>query len=72
MQNFIINQNQQSNGDHEVHNKSTGCPHMPLLHNQIDLGMHATCHEAVAAAKRQWQNHRINGCYYCSYSCHTS
>lgn len=72
MQRFIINQNAQANGDHEVHNATTGCSYMPNLANQLDLGFHASCKEAVASAKQKWPNNRINGCYYCCKACHTS
>lgn len=69
---FVINKNQQQNGDHEVHNKTNGCAFMPEPANQIDLGYHASCRQAVAQAKQQWPTNRINGCYYCSNECHTS
>ena len=72
MANFIINRNTQPNGDNEVHNTSTGCLHMPAPENQINLGSHSSCHGAVAQAKQQWPNNRINGCYYCCNPCHTS
>ena len=69
---FIINKNQQNNGDHEVHNKTKGCSYMPNSENQIGLGTHSSCHEAVSTAKSQWNDSRINGCYYCCNDCHTS
>lgn len=72
MLNFIINHNAQSNGDHEVHNASTGCPYMPSPENQIKLGFYHSCHGAVAYAKQNWPAYRINGCYYCCNACHTS
>ena len=72
MPRFIINKNQQPNGDNEVHNATTGCSYMPRPENQVDLGSHLNCHGAVAYAKGQWLNARINGCYYCCNSCHTS
>lgn len=72
MQRFIINRNEQPNGDYEVHNKTTGCTHMPLLSNQIDLGLHTDCHGAVRHAKQQWPKEKINGCYWCCRVCHTS
>lgn len=40
MDGLILNQNQQANGDHEVHNKSSGCSFMPMQASQIDLGQH--------------------------------
>lgn len=72
MQRFIINKIQQANGDHEIHNATTGCSYMPKLENQVDLGYYASCHGAVAEAKRRWPGHRIDGCYYCANACHTS
>jgi hypothetical protein len=69
---FILNKNQQSNGDHEVHNASTGCKYMPRPENQIELGQHLSCHGAVAYARQKWRDARINGCYYCSNPCHTT
>lgn len=72
MYKFIINKNQQANGDHEVHNATTGCSYMPNRENQIDLGYHVSCHGAVAEANRRWPGSRINGCYYCANACHTS
>ncbi|ECF2367391.1 hypothetical protein E1890_22535 [Salmonella enterica subsp. enterica serovar Mountpleasant] len=72
MPTYIINKNQQSNGDHEVHNTTTGCSYMPHSDNQIDLGYHASCHGAVSTARQRWPDHKINGCYYCCNPCHTS
>ncbi|MBI1674324.1 hypothetical protein [Shewanella sp. DW31] len=72
MSNYIINKNAQSNGDHEVHNTTTGCSYMPNAENQIDLGSHLTCSGAVLAARKTWPEAKINGCYYCCNPCHTS
>lgn len=69
---FVINKNQQSNGDNEVHNATTGCAYMPNTENQIDLGSHTNCRGAVATAKSTWSDAKINGCYYCCNECHTS
>lgn len=38
MDKYIINKNQQTNGDHEVHNVNKGCSYLPALENQIVLG----------------------------------
>jgi len=72
MARFIINKNPQANGDQEVHNATTGCAHMPNVENQIDLGYHASCQEAVFLAKQKFTGHKIDGCFYCSKACHTS
>lgn len=71
MARFIVNNNQQSNGDHEVHNASKGCSYMPSLLNQIALGEHSGCHSAVTEAKRRYPSWKVNGCYYCCNSCNT-
>lgn len=72
MPNFVLNRNKQANGDHEVHNTTDGCSFMPNPENQVPLGIHATCHDAVTAAKNANPSLRINGCYYCCRACHTS
>lgn len=72
MARYIINKNEQSNGDHEVHNLTSGCPHMPLTQNQVDLGFHSNCHGAIFAAKLRWPGNKINGCFYCCNECHTT
>ena len=73
MPSYIINTNAQPNGDNEVHvtpRSSCTSPRYPNPENQWHLGYHATCHEAVSKAKRLGYS-RADGCYYCSYSCHT-
>lgn len=72
MPQYIINNNSQPNGDHEVHDKTNGCSYMPKAENQIDLGYYTSCYGAVTEAKRRWPKERINGCYYCCNPCHTS
>lgn len=72
MPRYVINKNQQSNGDHEIHDATNGCIYMPLQQNQVDLGVHGNCQSAVAAAKKQWPSNKINGCRTCCYPCHTS
>lgn len=72
MPSFILNRNQQPNGDNEVHNTTTGCSWMPSPENQIGLGYHASCHSAVQQAKTTYRNARINGCIHCCEACHTT
>lgn len=64
---FYVNKNAQSNGDHEVH--KIGCSFIPAQHNRVYLGDFATCSPAVREAKRYYS--QVNGCFYCSRSCHT-
>ena len=68
MARYYVNKNAQSNGDHEVH--KAGCSYMPAEQNRLYLGDFANCQEAVREAKKTYP--QSNGCYYCSYACHTS
>lgn len=70
MPNFIVNKNSQSNGDHEVHNTTSGCDYMPAKANQKDLGWHLSCDGAVIEAKKTYS--QSNGCAYCCPVCHTT
>lgn len=68
MDQYYVNKNAQTNGDHEVH-KST-CLNLPLIENRINLGNHSSCTSAVIEAKKHFS--KVNGCYHCSNPCHTS
>lgn len=68
MANYYVNKNAQSNGDHEVHKQE--CTFMPLLENRIFLGDFVTCTSAVTQARIHY--HKVNGCYFCAKSCHTT
>ena len=73
MPNYIINTNAQPSGDYEVHvtpRSSCTSPRYPNLENQRHLGYHETCSGAVSEAKRLGYL-RADGCYYCSWPCHT-
>lgn len=68
---YFLNKNTQRNGDHEVHTED--CSYIPEPVNRIFLGTFETCYEAVIEAKMKYPQYtRINGCYYCSTTCHTS
>lgn len=69
MPHYIVNQNAQSNGDHEIHNETTGCSHMPDPANRKSLGYFDNCHQAKAKAKLT--DPSADGCYYCCNECHT-
>ena len=64
---YYVNENSQTNGDHEVHKRS--CEYFPDEENAIKLGEFYSCHNAVSEAIRL--NYQANGCYYCSRECHT-
>lgn len=68
MKKYYVNNNEQSNGDHEVHNQN--CFYLPLIKSKTDLGYHHSCNSAVAKAKQIYSH--SNGCFYCSNECHTS
>lgn len=65
MDRYYVNNNQQRNGDHEVHKH--GCGWMPA--NVTYLGSFSSCVPAVQAAKRIYP--QSNGCYFCSNACNT-
>lgn len=67
MARYYVNGNAQLNGDREVHKE--GCRFMPAPHNRIDLGVFASCHPAVVAARQNFT--QVNGYFYCSNACHT-
>lgn len=66
MKAYCVNNRAQANGDHEVH--TDDCRYLP--NSRTTLGVHASCHSAVAAAKRIYKT--ANGCRTCSPVCHTS
>lgn len=65
MASYYVNDNAQTNGDHEVHTQS--CSYFPS--RTTYLGEYMTCTPAVAKAKTIYR--QSNGCYWCSRSCHT-
>lgn len=69
MPRFCVNRNAQSDGYHEVHNVSTARACAPSAANQLDLGFHDSCVEAVRAARRHFAY--VDGCAYCAAACHT-
>lgn len=68
MSRYYVNMNAQANGDHEVH--ESGCSYMPDAENRLYLGDFTNCHDAVREAKKHYR--QSNGCFYCSYACHTT
>jgi len=63
---YYLNNNQQSNGDYEVHTKF--CTYFPL--DYVELGQHNNCNDAIKIAKKIYS--QVNGCFYCCRECHTS
>ena len=66
---YVLNLNQQVNGDYEVHKQ--GCSYFPIS-NIDELGRYEYCSSAVIEAKRKHPYKKINGCKHCSKPCHTS
>lgn len=67
MAEFCVNKSEQTNGDHEVHER--GCVYWPASQNVQGLGWHANCSSAVQAARQYYR--QVNGCKTCARSCHT-
>ena len=68
MTEYVVNDNAQANGDHEVHTKQ--CTYFPMINSYTYLGSHTSCISAVRKAKEYYS--QSNGCALCSPSCHTS
>ena len=66
MPSFCVNK---TTGEHEVYNLDTNCNYLPTPSNRIALGVHPTCHGAVAEARYHYNS--VDGCYYCANDCHT-
>ncbi|MDE2676545.1 MAG: hypothetical protein OXI76_01420 [Gemmatimonadota bacterium] len=64
---YYVNNNAQSNGDHEVH--KSGCYWLSLASNTSYLGEFSSCFPAVAKAKLTYPT--ANGCGHCSPACNT-
>jgi hypothetical protein len=65
MKKYYVNNQGQSNGDHEVHHEH--CTYLPQ--NKTYLGEFIDCRPAIKAAERHYR--QVNGCKLCSSECHT-
>ena len=68
MAEYYVNDTEQKNGDHEVHER--GCYWLSIAHSTTYLGDFSSCEPAVAKAKRDHYR-QSNGCKHCSLPCHT-
>ena len=69
---YFLSKQSQYTGEHEVHNATTGCTYMPGMEHLIKLGLHSSCAAAIAHARSPFPEIKINGCYFCCNSCHTT
>lgn len=67
MNQYCVNKQAQSTGDHEVHVYS--CSYLPALEHQLYLGAFSICYGAVEEARKTYR--QSNGCYWCCNPCHT-
>ena len=65
MADYCVNNQAQSNGDHEVHVYT--CSYLPA--DFTYLGSFDSCYPAVVRAKQYYP--QSNGCYWCCRACHT-
>lgn len=66
---YYVNKNTTNQGrHHEVH--KTGCKYMPNAINRVELGLHGSCTNALAAARAKGFSN-VDGCYFCINACHT-
>lgn len=67
MPNFYVNKNAQFDGFHEVHESE--CTQGANPEDQVDLGWHLNCHDAVLKAREIFD--KVDGCAYCCEGCNT-
>ena len=60
---YYVSQEPEDDGGHEVHRDT--CYRLPVMRQY--LGLHASCEQAVAKAREQYQ--RAVGCRLCAYEC---
>ena len=72
MERYYVNKNPQyaQNNEHEVHRTNAPCPTHADPSNRDDLGLHANCQSALAAARAK-RYHPVDGCAHCVPDCHT-
>ena len=68
MKTYYVNNNEQLNGDHEVH--TDDCPYFKSIVSKKELGQFSSCKPAVEEAKKTYS--KSNGCKTCCPDCHTS
>ena len=68
MKKYYVNNNAQSNGDHEVH--VDNCRYFASMTSKKLLGEFSNCKPAVTEAKKTYA--KSNGCKTCCNECHTS
>jgi hypothetical protein len=61
MKHYYVNDNAQSNGDHEVH--ANGCTYLPFIISKTYLGFYLSAVPAVQRARQYY--FQSNGCAYC-------
>lgn len=64
---YYVNDNQQNDGYHEVH--EDGCSWLSKAISTTSLGYCSDCKEAVRKAEAIYP--KSDGCYYCCNECHT-
>ena len=64
---YHVSKESKNNGEHEIH-KST-CSFLPVSEKRIFLGFLSSCNEAIAEAKKHFEE--VNPCYYCCFEYHS-
>ncbi len=64
--NYYVNNTAQPTGEHEVHHDE--CAYFSSIKSKQFVGAYSTCTEAVTKARLFYTN--VDGCKYCSPTCH--
>jgi hypothetical protein len=62
---FIIDENQQQDGGHHIHNASLGCTNLPEVDAQILIGYFANYDFAYKRARMNWPREKVTACPNC-------
>jgi hypothetical protein len=63
---YYVETQAEENGRHKIH--TSGCPYLPGISRRLQLGDHATCHSAIRATHRHFEE--VDGCLSCAPECH--
>lgn len=65
---YYFNDTVDDKGRHEVHERT--CTYIPAVVNRTEIGIHPSCHDAIAAANALYPSKSFDGCYWCCRECH--
>lgn len=65
MDRFIIDENTQAGGAHQIHNVTHGCTQLPHADAQFTIGYFASAELAYKQARMNWPREKVSPCTEC-------